>query len=138
MLLKGGHLGGDRSPDLLWYDGATEWLDAPRLPGRNTHGTGCTLSAAICAQLATGKRWPEACRRAKEFVAGAITAGPDVATALGRSTPGGGGRAERLGGAQVREVPGRNIGHVRNPLLRPWRRRAPGCSRRLPAVSGCQ
>ena len=49
VLLKGGHLGGDRSPDVLWQNGRAEWLDAPRQDARHTHGTGCTLSAAICA-----------------------------------------------------------------------------------------
>jgi hydroxymethylpyrimidine/phosphomethylpyrimidine kinase len=88
VLLKGGHLGGDRSPDLLWDHGAVEWLDAPRLGGRNTHGTGCALSAAICAQLATGAALPAACRRAKEFVAGAIAAGPDVGHGVGPVNPG--------------------------------------------------
>src|SRR4051794_14302944 len=47
VMLKGGHLGGDSSPDLVWADGTATWLEAPRIPGRHTHGTGCTLSAAI-------------------------------------------------------------------------------------------
>ena len=88
VLLKGGHLGGDRSPDLLWNQGVIEWLDGPRLPGRNTHGTGCTLSAAVCAQMALGEAIPLACRRAKEFVAGAIAAGPDVGAGIGPVNPG--------------------------------------------------
>jgi hydroxymethylpyrimidine/phosphomethylpyrimidine kinase len=88
VLLKGGHLGGERSPDLLWHRGCTEWLDGPRLPGRHTHGTGCTLSAAVCAQLALGEAIPAACRRAKEFVAGAIVAGPDVGRGVGPVNPG--------------------------------------------------
>jgi hydroxymethylpyrimidine/phosphomethylpyrimidine kinase len=88
VLLKGGHLGGDRSPDLLWHRGCTEWLDGPRLPGRHTHGTGCTLSAAVCAQLALGESIPDACRRAKEFVAGAIAAGPEVGQGVGPVDPG--------------------------------------------------
>ena len=45
-------------PDLLWNQGGIEWLDGPRLPGRNTHGTGCTLSAAVCAQLAWARPYP--------------------------------------------------------------------------------
>jgi hydroxymethylpyrimidine/phosphomethylpyrimidine kinase len=88
VLLKGGHLGGDRSPDLLWYAGGTEWLDGPRLPGRHTHGTGCTLSAAVCAQLALGEAIPAACRLAKEFVTGAIAAGPEVGRGVGPVDPG--------------------------------------------------
>jgi hydroxymethylpyrimidine/phosphomethylpyrimidine kinase len=88
VLLKGGHLGGDRSPDLLWYGGCTEWLDGPRLPGRHTHGTGCTLSAALCALLALGETLPGACRQAKEFVAGAIAGGPEVGHGVGPVDPG--------------------------------------------------
>ena len=88
VLLKGGHLGGDRSPDLLWNQGVIEWLDGPRLPGRNTHGTGCTLSAAVCAQMARGEAIPLACRRAKEFVARAIAAGPDVGAGIRPVNPG--------------------------------------------------
>jgi hydroxymethylpyrimidine/phosphomethylpyrimidine kinase len=88
VLLKGGHLGGDRSPDVLWHDGKVEWLDGPRVPGRHTHGTGCTLSAAICAQLATGTTLARACRQAKEFVAGAIASGVDVGHGVGPVNPG--------------------------------------------------
>jgi hydroxymethylpyrimidine/phosphomethylpyrimidine kinase len=88
VLLKGGHLGGDRSPDLLWYRGCPEWLDGPRLPGRHTHGTGCTLSAALCALLALGEAIPGGCQRAKEFVAGAIACGPEVGHGVGPVDPG--------------------------------------------------
>jgi hydroxymethylpyrimidine/phosphomethylpyrimidine kinase len=88
VLLKGGHLGGDRSPDLLWNHGVTEWLDGPRLPGRNVHGTGCTLSAAVCAQMARGEAILAACRRAKEFVARAIAAGPQVGQGVRPVNPG--------------------------------------------------
>jgi len=88
VLLKGGHLEGDRSPDLLWQDGRGEWLDGPRLPGRFTHGTGCTLSAAICAQLASGRALADACRTAKEFVAGAIAGGLDIGHGVGPVNPG--------------------------------------------------
>jgi hydroxymethylpyrimidine/phosphomethylpyrimidine kinase len=88
VLLKGGHLGGDRSPDLLWWDGCEHWFDGPRLPGRHTHGTGCTLSAAICAHLATGGTLAEGCARAKAFVAGAIAAGLDVGHGVGPVNPG--------------------------------------------------
>jgi hydroxymethylpyrimidine/phosphomethylpyrimidine kinase len=88
VLLKGGHLGGDRSPDLLWNHGVIEWLDGPRLPGRNIHGTGCTLSAAICAQMARDEAILPACRRAKDFVARAIAAGPDVGQGVRPVNPG--------------------------------------------------
>jgi hydroxymethylpyrimidine/phosphomethylpyrimidine kinase len=88
VLLKGGHLAGGRSPDLLWDHGIVEWLDGPRLSSRNTHGTGCALSAAVCAQLATGSALLPACRRAKEFVQGAIAAGLDVGHGVGPVNPG--------------------------------------------------
>jgi hydroxymethylpyrimidine/phosphomethylpyrimidine kinase len=88
VLVKGGHLGGDRSPDLLWVDGAIEWFDGARLPGRYNHGTGCTLSAAICAQLARGVALSPACAVAKKFVAGAITDGVPVGRGVGPVNPG--------------------------------------------------
>jgi len=75
VLLKGGHLGGDRSPDLLWRDGRATWLDGPRIVTAATHGTGCTLSAALTAYLATGLPLLEACEKAKAFVTAAIAGG---------------------------------------------------------------
>lgn len=92
VLLKGGHLGGDRSPDVLWHDGRAHWLDAPRQAARNTHGTGCTLSAAICALLALGEPLPTACMRAKDFVAAAIAAGLELGRGIGPVNPGWGAR----------------------------------------------
>jgi hydroxymethylpyrimidine/phosphomethylpyrimidine kinase len=83
VLLKGGHLGGDRSPDLLWYEGQGQWLEQPRIPGPARHGTGCTLSAALTAWLALRSPLPQACARAKEFVTGAI----ELAEAIGNGPP---------------------------------------------------
>ena len=72
VLVKGGHLPGDEAADLL-YDGREErWLSAPRLATPHTHGTGCTLSAAIAANLAEGLDVPGAVRLAKQYVSGAI------------------------------------------------------------------
>ncbi len=88
VLLKGGHLDGPRSPDVLWQDGRAQWLDGPRLDARHTHGTGCTLSAAICAAMAIGRPLETACRDAKEFVAAAIVAGVDVGRGVGPVNPG--------------------------------------------------
>ena len=88
VLLKGGHLGGSRSPDILWEAGRAYWLDAPRRDARHTHGTGCTLSAAICAQLALGQALAPACARAKEFVTAAIAAGVEVGRGVGPVNPG--------------------------------------------------
>jgi hydroxymethylpyrimidine/phosphomethylpyrimidine kinase len=86
--LKGGHLGGRRSPDVLWHDSRASWLDAPRRQARHTHGTGCTLSAAICARLAHGEPLAAACTRAKEFVTAAIAAGVEVGRGVGPVNPG--------------------------------------------------
>jgi len=72
VLVKGGHLAGDDAADLL-FDGREElWLTAPRLATPHTHGTGCTLSAAIAANLAEGMDVPGAVRLAKQYVSGAI------------------------------------------------------------------
>ena len=71
-LVKGGHLDWDDSPDVLFAAGETHWFEAPRKPGKNTHGTGCTLSSALAAHLAAGLSLPEAVGAAKTYVAGAI------------------------------------------------------------------
>ena len=74
VLLKGGHLGGADSPDLLFTAEEAVWLEGPRTETQNTHGTGCTLSAALAAELAKGHPLVEAARTAKAYVAGAIAA----------------------------------------------------------------
>ena len=79
VLVKGGHLDGDESPDLLLAAGADPvWLEAARLPPpASTHGTGCVLSAAIAAEMARGMEPADACVAAKRFVEKAIAhAGP--------------------------------------------------------------
>jgi hydroxymethylpyrimidine/phosphomethylpyrimidine kinase len=79
VLLKGGHLEGDDSPDCLVTESGTTWIEGARVPTANTHGTGCTLSAALAAQLARGHGVEEAARQAKAYVARAI-AGADQLT----------------------------------------------------------
>jgi hydroxymethylpyrimidine/phosphomethylpyrimidine kinase len=75
VLVKGGHLGGDESVDLLCHAGGVETLRRPRTPGgEHVHGTGCALSSAIAAHLALGATLLEACRAAKDFVAARIAA----------------------------------------------------------------
>jgi hydroxymethylpyrimidine/phosphomethylpyrimidine kinase len=88
VVLKGGHLGGDTSPDLVWSGGEATWLDAPRIPGRHTHGTGCTLSAAITAEIARGMEPADACVAAKRFVERAIAAGVALGSGVGPVNPG--------------------------------------------------
>ena len=54
VLLKGGHLSGDEASDVLVQDGVATWFEGRRISGVRTHGTGCTLSAAITAGLGKG------------------------------------------------------------------------------------
>jgi hydroxymethylpyrimidine/phosphomethylpyrimidine kinase len=69
FLLKGGHAEGDDLVDALaWPDGRTVTFQARRIPGIDTHGSGCTLSAAITAQLALGQPLEEAVRRAHAYL----------------------------------------------------------------------
>jgi hydroxymethylpyrimidine kinase/phosphomethylpyrimidine kinase len=89
VLVKGGHLTGDSSPDcLLVAGGELEWLEGPRLPANGAHGSGCVLSAAICAELARGMEPPDACVAAKHFVERAIEAGPALGDGVVPVEPG--------------------------------------------------
>ncbi len=72
ILLKGGHLRGDNAIDLLFHQGELTEFSAPFVRGVETHGTGCTYSAAIAAGLASGFSLEQAIRRAKEFVTHSI------------------------------------------------------------------
>ncbi|MEA3509045.1 MAG: bifunctional hydroxymethylpyrimidine kinase/phosphomethylpyrimidine kinase [candidate division NC10 bacterium] len=72
VLVKGGHLFGPRIFDVL-YDGRDfEVWDPPKIPTENTHGSGCTLSAAIAAGLAKGQSVKEAVRVAQRYIHAAI------------------------------------------------------------------
>ena len=71
VLLKGGHLSGDAT-DLLFDGDRMIELTAPRIETRNTHGTGCTLSAAIAALLARGVEPVAAVRQAKQYLTEAL------------------------------------------------------------------
>jgi hydroxymethylpyrimidine/phosphomethylpyrimidine kinase len=84
VLLKGGHLPGDEVIDLMLQPGrAPLRLASPRIASRNVHGTGCTLSSAIAAHLATGHGLEDAVRLARAYILGAIAAGADVRTGHG-------------------------------------------------------
>lgn len=72
VLVKGGHLGGKRAVDVLAHGGDVVVLEAPYRRGVHTHGTGCTLSAAIAAGLARGLGLVDAVRGGKAFVTRAI------------------------------------------------------------------
>lgn len=86
VLVKGGHGEGAESVDILvGEDGAVSRLAAPRITTRNTHGTGCTLSSAVAAELAKGRSLVEAVSTAKAYVAAAIAAadGLDIGSGHG-------------------------------------------------------
>ncbi|MBV9936532.1 MAG: hydroxymethylpyrimidine/phosphomethylpyrimidine kinase, partial [Actinobacteria bacterium] len=93
-LVKGGHLGGAESPDcLVSLEDGVSWLEAGRIPGRHTHGTGCVLSAAIAAELARGMDPADACVAAKRFLEHAIASGLDLGSGVGPVNPGWGRQA---------------------------------------------
>ncbi|MFH1159292.1 MAG: bifunctional hydroxymethylpyrimidine kinase/phosphomethylpyrimidine kinase [Pseudomonadota bacterium] len=83
VLLKGGHLPGSSSDDLLYAAGKSLWLEGSRIVSLNTHGTGCTLSSAIAAFLARGYAMEAAVKEAKNFVSCAIDGGKDYQTGQG-------------------------------------------------------
>ena len=72
VLLKGGHSINDAN-DLLYADGKEIWFYGKRIDNPNTHGTGCTLSSAIAANLAKGFSLKEAVQRAKDYISGALS-----------------------------------------------------------------
>ncbi len=73
VLLKGGH-GFKDANDLLYADGAFSLFNGKRIDNPNTHGTGCTLSSAIAANLAKGFSVTESVKRAKDYINEAIAA----------------------------------------------------------------
>ena len=82
VLVKGGHLDRD-ALDLLYYQGEFQRLVARRESTKNTHGTGCTYSAAITAGLAKGQELGEAVRMAKRFITAAIATSPGLGKGRG-------------------------------------------------------
>jgi hydroxymethylpyrimidine kinase/phosphomethylpyrimidine kinase len=78
VLVKGGHLGGREAVDVLDDEGRVSIFRAPRIESNATHGTGCTLAAAIVACLARGMNLEEAVRKAKRFVTDAIRYAPQI------------------------------------------------------------
>ena len=71
VLLKGGHSINDAS-DLLYESGRLKWYHGKRIDNPNTHGTGCTLSSAIAANLAKGYDLETSIQRAKDYISGAL------------------------------------------------------------------
>ena len=82
VLCKGGHSMNDAN-DLLYHDGTYQWFNGKRIDNPNTHGTGCTLSSAIAANLAKGCCLEDAVRRAKDYVSGALSAMLDLGRGSG-------------------------------------------------------
>jgi len=72
VLVKGGHLPGDKSPDVLAEHSGPTWFEGSRVRTSNTHGTGCTLSSAIAAELGKGNAVAAAVSTAKRYLATAI------------------------------------------------------------------
>ena len=85
VLLKGGHLKGDVMIDVLCNNDTLQRLELPsdKVKTQNTHGTGCTLSSAIAAELAKGKKQTPAVVAAKEYISEAIKAGAEYAIGKG-------------------------------------------------------
>ncbi len=77
-LLKGGHGDGDQAIDILATVDGIMVLERERIDTPNTHGTGCTLSAAIVAYLVRGAELEDAVREAKDFVWRALVSGRDI------------------------------------------------------------
>jgi len=86
-VVKGGHMSGGESIDVLYYEGRFYEFRAPRIESRNTHGTGCSFSAAITAELAKGRSIPEAVKLAKEFITTAIMYGLPIGRGYGPINP---------------------------------------------------
>ena len=82
VLLKGGHCINDAN-DLLYADGTLRWFEGKRIDNSNTHGTGCTLSSAIAANLAKGFSLEESVERAKQYISGALDAMLDLGKGSG-------------------------------------------------------
>jgi hydroxymethylpyrimidine/phosphomethylpyrimidine kinase len=82
-LVKGGHLTGDEVVDVLVADGTARRFTHPRIDTRSTHGTGCTLSAAVAAGLAHGRPLERAVQDALDFVHRAMAAAPGLGAGHG-------------------------------------------------------
>lgn len=82
VLLKGGHSVSDAN-DLLYENGSYRWFRGKRINNPNTHGTGCTLSSAIAANLAKGLDLEASVLRAKDYISGALAAQLDLGQGSG-------------------------------------------------------
>jgi hydroxymethylpyrimidine/phosphomethylpyrimidine kinase len=87
VLIKGGHAEGNEITDLFFDGNDFAQLRCTRIEARNTHGTGCVLSAAIAAYLALGRTTLEAVRLGKDFVTEAIRNGFAIGGGTGPCDP---------------------------------------------------
>jgi hydroxymethylpyrimidine/phosphomethylpyrimidine kinase len=84
VLVKGGHTeDAERARDCLVIGSQVHWLEARRVRTRNDHGTGCTLSAAICAYRALGLEMEDATRKGKEYLSRALVRGAEFSLGEG-------------------------------------------------------
>jgi len=83
VLVKGGHLEGDALDILVAGDGAVHEFTVSRIATPHTHGSGCTYSAAITAELAKGSALADAVASAKRFITDAIRTGPGLGSGRG-------------------------------------------------------
>lgn len=88
VLVKGGHFDGEESVDLFFDGEEFEELRGPRFETKDTHGTGCALSAAIAARLAHGDSTIDALHEAKRFISGAIERSLRIGKGYGPVNPG--------------------------------------------------
>ena len=78
VLVKGGHLDGEKATDVLFFKEGWHFFTAERVDTENTHGTGCTYSAAIATHMALGKNVIEAIEAAKDYITNAIQHALDI------------------------------------------------------------
>ena len=83
VLVKGGHLEDEKATDVLYYKGDWSFFESEWVETKNTHGTGCTYSAAIATHLGQGKHLIEAIQTAKKYITGAIQNALDIGNGHG-------------------------------------------------------
>ncbi|MGQ9539399.1 MAG: bifunctional hydroxymethylpyrimidine kinase/phosphomethylpyrimidine kinase [Candidatus Bathycorpusculaceae bacterium] len=87
VVIKGGHLEGEMVTDILYYEGQIRKFSSPRIDSKTTHGTGCSFSAAIAAELAKKMDIPTAVENAKKFVILSIKFGLNIGKGYGPVNP---------------------------------------------------